>query len=201
MVTTAERWADVLTRPKRCVCGTRCVWRPGHDPWRHAAYRCSYCWTNRNRRIAREHPGPTPQAARAFARVLDLSWCPECGRTVPWDSHRDRDGTCDTARRQAARRQAAGEHRCDECGIWFVPQKAHDTLCRTCNVAAVAKQQHVPTYEASRTPHQSPGRSQRKYGRAADGPGWKRCARCAELIRSVQPSKWCYDCRRYLGQP
>ena len=202
MVTTAERWADVLTRPKRCVCGTRCVWRPGHDPWRHAAYRCSYCWTNRNRRIAREHPGPTPQAAREFARVLDLSWCPECGRTVPWDSHRDRDGTCDTARQaETARRQAAGEHRCDECGIWFVPQKAHDTLCRTCNVAAVAKTQHVPTYEASRTPHQSPGRSQRKYGRAADGPGWKRCARCAKLIPTAQPSKWCYDCRRYLGQP
>ena len=124
MVTTAECWADALAGPKRCACGTRCVWRDGHDPWRHAAYRCSYCWDNRKRRTAREHPGPTRGAAQAFARVLQLSWCPECARTVPWDSHRDRDGTCDTARQaEQARYQAAGERRCVTCGVWFAPHK------------------------------------------------------------------------------
>ena len=201
MVTTAKRWADSPARPKRCVCGTRCVWRAGHDHWRHAVYRCSYCWDNRKRRAAREHPGPSRRAARAFARVLDLSWCPACASTVPWDSHRDRDGICETAREaEGTRRKAADERRCDECGIWFAPHLTHDSLCRGCSAAAVAKQRQVSNREASRTRREPLGRSQTKYRAAADGPGWNRCDCCAKLIPSAQASKWCYDCRRHFGQ-
>ena len=193
MVTTAERWPLTTCSPDRsgasvepAVCGALGT-TPGDTP-PTAARTAGPIATGAS-------PENTPGLPDEQPESLPGYWISPGAPNAAAQSPGTRTVTA------TAPATPSGEHRCDECGIWFAPQKAHDTLCRTCNVAAVAKTQHVPTYEASRTPHQSPGRSQRKYGRAADGPGWKRCARCAKPIPSAQPSKWCYDCRRYLGQP